>query len=70
MAEYLNIEYRIGKDGKITERVLGATGATCQETTAEIEEALGEVTKQEFLPEYYQDQEISLETETQKTSQF
>ena len=70
MAEYVNIEYRIGKDGKITERVIGATGSTCQEATAEIEEALGTVSKQELLPEYYQDQETLIETQTQKNSQM
>jgi hypothetical protein len=70
MAEYLNIEYRIGKDGKITERVIGATGSTCQETTSDIEEALGTVAKQELLPEYYQDKENLIEIETQKTSRL
>ena len=70
MAEYINIEYIICKDGKITERVIGATGATCQETTAEIEKALGAVAEQELLPEYYQDPETLTETETQQTGQF
>ena len=48
MAEYINIEYIICKDGKIPERVIGAT---CQETTAEIEKALGAVAEQELLPD-------------------
>ena len=51
MAEYINIEYIICKNGKITERVIGATGATCQETTVEIEKALGAVAEQELLPD-------------------
>ena len=57
MAEYRKIEYRIGNDGKITETVLNATGATCTQTTSGIEQALGKVESQELLPEYYQDQE-------------
>ena len=29
MAEYQKVEYRIGKDGKIVERVLNVTGSSC-----------------------------------------
>ncbi|HIK28284.1 MAG: DUF2997 domain-containing protein [Oscillatoriaceae bacterium SKW80] len=57
MAEYRKIEYRIGKDGKITETVLNASGPSCTETTAEIEKALGKVEKREMLPEYYETEE-------------
>jgi hypothetical protein len=69
MAEYRRIEYRIGKDGKITETVLNATGSTCTETTAEIEKALGKVEAQKFLPEYYEGEENLTVTETQSLSQ-
>lgn len=54
MAEYQRVEYLIGKNGKVTERVIKATGATCTETTAELEQALGMITSQEKLPEYYE----------------
>jgi hypothetical protein len=54
MAEYRRIEYRIGKDGKIVETVLNASGAGCTETTSAIEQALGEVESQELLPQYYE----------------
>lgn len=57
MAEYQKIEYRIGKDGKITETVIGATGSSCTETTKALETALGEVEAQELLPEYYEGEE-------------
>jgi Protein of unknown function (DUF2997) len=57
MAEYRKVEYRIGKDGKITETVLNATGASCTETTAGVEKALGKVESQDLLPEYYQGEE-------------
>ncbi|HAG82003.1 MAG TPA: hypothetical protein DCL61_12755 [Cyanobacteria bacterium UBA12227] len=57
MAEYQKIEYRITKDGKITETVIGATGSSCTETTRGLETALGEVEAQELLPEYYEGEE-------------
>ncbi len=57
MAEYQKIEYRIGKDGKIIETVINASGASCTDTTSGIEQALGEVSSQELLPEYYEREE-------------
>lgn len=69
MAEYRKIEYRISKDGKITETVLNATGATCTDTTANIEQALGDVEEQNFLPEYYEGEELQPLTETQSLTQ-
>lgn len=64
MAEYQKIEYRIGKDGKIRETVLQATGNHCTETTAAIEQALGQVESRELLPEYYADDAVSKMTQT------
>jgi hypothetical protein len=63
MAEYQKIEYRIGKDGKIIETVINASGESCTNTTKGIEQALGVVSAQEFLPEYYEREE-NLTTET------
>ena len=57
MAEYQKIEYRIGKDGKIIETVLNASGSSCTNTTKGIEQALGEVSSQELLPQYYEGEE-------------
>lgn len=57
MAEYQTIEYRIGKDGKVIETVLNAAGASCTETTAAIEQALGIVESRSLLAEYYEDDE-------------
>ena len=57
MAEYQKIEYRIGKDGKIIETVINASGTSCTNTTKGIEQALGEVSSQELLPEYYEGEE-------------
>lgn len=69
MAEYRKIEYRIGKDGKIVETVLNASGAGCTDTTSAIENALGKVESQELLPEYYQTDENLTTEETQSLGQ-
>ncbi|MBE9031049.1 DUF2997 domain-containing protein [filamentous cyanobacterium LEGE 11480] len=57
MAEYQRIEYRIAPDGKIVETVIGATGDRCVASTDNIEQALGEVEKRDYLPEYYADED-------------
>jgi Protein of unknown function (DUF2997) len=54
MAEYQTIEYRIGKDGKIIETVLNASGSSCLSTTAGIEQALGAIASRELLPDHDQ----------------
>lgn len=68
MAEYQKVEYRIGKDGKITETVINASGSSCTATTSGIEKALGEVEAQKLLPEYYQGEENLTTEETQSLS--
>ncbi|WP_017307249.1 DUF2997 domain-containing protein [Spirulina subsalsa] len=69
MAEYQKIEYRIGKDGKIVETVVdGISGPHCTKVTEEIEQAMGEIESQEFLPDYYQDSNILTQTESQSQS--
>ena len=65
MAEYQKIEYRIGKDGKVTETVVNASGESCTETTAPLEDALGKVESQELLPEYYEGEENITNPQTQ-----
>jgi hypothetical protein len=69
MAEYQKIEYRIGKDGKIVEKVLNATGTNCVETTKKIEKYLGDIESQELLPEYYEGDELIINTENQSLHQ-
>jgi hypothetical protein len=70
MAEYRHIEYRISKDGKITERVINGSGTDCTETTKGIEDALGEVYEQNLLPEYYNDTENSSLAEIQSINEM
>jgi hypothetical protein len=57
MAKYQRIEYRIGKDGTISETVVDGLGASCTDATHDLEEALGTVEQREFKPEYYDDDE-------------
>lgn len=69
MAEYQKVEYRIGKDGKVTETVINASGFSCTTTTSGIEKALGEVESQKLLPEYYEGEENLTTEETQSLTQ-
>lgn len=59
VAEYQKVEYRIGKDGKITEAVINASGSSCTATTSGIEKALGKIEAQELLPFYENDENIT-----------
>ncbi|WP_375507070.1 DUF2997 domain-containing protein [uncultured Nostoc sp.] len=70
MAEYQRIEYHIGKDGKITETVINASGSSCTSTTSGIEKALGEVENQELLPEYYEGSEGETVAQNQSLKQI
>lgn len=54
MAQYQKIEYHIGKDGKISEKVINGIGSSCTQTTESIENSLGLVAEKTLLPEYYQ----------------
>lgn len=69
MTEYQKIEYRIGKDGKIVETVLQATGESCIQATAGIEQALGQIETQQLLPEYDELEESLTIEKTQTLSQ-
>ncbi|QOV22112.1 DUF2997 domain-containing protein [Anabaenopsis elenkinii] len=70
MAEYQKIEYRIGKDGKIVEKVLNVTGSSCVETTKSLEQSLGEIESQKLLPEYYEGDELITTSENQSLQQW
>jgi Protein of unknown function (DUF2997) len=68
MAEYQRIEYRIDRDGKVVETVLGGTGESCVNATEGIEAALGAIADREYLPEYYATEAV-LATATVQQSQ-
>ncbi|MDX2098338.1 MAG: DUF2997 domain-containing protein [Leptolyngbyaceae cyanobacterium bins.59] len=69
MAEYRRVEYRIGKDGKITETVVNGSGSSCTGITTGIEQALGKVEDQKLLPEYYATDDDDSNYETIQNSQ-
>ena len=55
------LKFIIRQDGYVTEEVMGVIGNQCQEITKSIEEKLGEVTYVETKPEYYQQENVSLQ---------
>jgi hypothetical protein len=63
MSEYIKVEYRIDKNGHITETVLNGSGPSCTLTTAELESALGTVQKRELLPEFHHLAQPEMESE-------
>lgn len=54
MSQYQRVEYLIGKDGKIVERVIEMSGHECVAIAAKIESDLGNVITRELLPNYYE----------------
>jgi hypothetical protein len=60
MTKYLQIEYLIAPNGKITERVINGSGSDCLDTVA-IALELGEIEERRLLPEYYEDLSSSQE---------
>ena len=58
------IKFTIRQDGLVTEEVFGAVGNECQDITKSIEEKLGNVTYIETKPEYYQQENGTLQHDT------
>ncbi|MEP0916307.1 DUF2997 domain-containing protein [Leptolyngbya sp. DQ-M1] len=63
MANYQQIEYRIGKDGKVTETVLNGSGESCTLATEDLERSLGSIEARELLPEYHDSEDNLLMVE-------
>ena len=55
------IKFTIRQDGLVSEEVIGVVGNACQDLTKSIEEKLGEVTYIETKPEYYQQENVTLQ---------
>ena len=73
MPEQTKLKFSIRQDGLVSEEVIGVVGSACQDLTKSIEEKLGEVTYVETKPEYYQQENVSLqhnqnEDQTQTTT--
>ena len=61
MPEQQTLKFSIRQDGLVTEEVIGVIGNQCQEITKSIEEKLGNVTYVEPKPEYYQQENVTLQ---------
>lgn len=48
------MEFIIGTDGRVTERVVGIKGVSCEAATRLIEQSLGRVDKRDKTGEYYE----------------
>ena len=59
-----SLKFTIRQDGLVTEEVFGAVGNECQDITKSIEEKLGNVTYVETKPEYYQQENVTLQHDT------
>ena len=55
------IKFSIRQDGTVSEEVFGVIGDACQDLTKTIEEKLGNVTYVETKPEYYQQENVTLQ---------
>jgi len=55
------IKFSIRQDGTVAEEVFGVIGNDCQDLTKTIEEKLGNVTYVETKPEYYQQENVTLQ---------
>ena len=59
--EKQTIKFTIRQDGLVSEEVVGVVGDACQDLTKTIEEKLGNVTYVETKPEYYQQENVTLQ---------
>ena len=73
MPQQQRLKFSIRQDGTVSEEVFGAVGNECENITRSIEEKLGNVTYVETKPEYYQQENVTLqhnqnEDQTQTTT--
>ena len=55
------IRFSIKQDGTVTEEVTGAVSNECEQLTKLIEDRLGNVTQRLHKPEYYQQENVTLQ---------
>ena len=61
MPKQQKLKFSIRQDGTVSEEVFGAVGKECENITRSIEEKLGNVTYVETKPEYYQQENVTLQ---------
>ena len=69
MPEQTKLKFTIRQDGLVSEEVVGVVGDACQDLTKSIEEKLGEVTYIETKPEYYQQENVTLQHNQNETQE-
>jgi len=61
MPQQQTVKFTINQDGTVSEEVIGVIGNECQNITRSIEEKLGNVTYVETKPEYYEQENVTLQ---------
>ena len=69
MPKQHTLKFTIRQDGLVTEEVFGAVGNECQDITKSIEEKLGNVTYVETKPEYYQQENVTHQHDTNENQE-
>ena len=69
MPEQQTIKFTISQDGIVSEEVMGVIGNECENITKSIEEKLGNVTYVEPKPEYYQQENVTLQHDTNENKE-
>ena len=69
MPEQQTIKFTISQDGIVSEEVIGVIGNECENITKSIEEKLGNVTYVETKPEYYQQENVTLQHDTNENQE-
>ena len=69
MTKQQKLKFTISQDGLVTEEVFGTVGNECQDITKSIEEKLGNVTYVETKPEYYQQENVTLQHDTNENQE-
>ena len=69
MPKQQKLKFSIRQDGTVSEEVFGAVGNECENITRSIEEKLGNVTYIETKPEYYQQENVTLQHNKNKTQE-
>ena len=63
------LKFTIRQDRLVSEEVIGVVGNACQDLTKSIEKKLGEVTYVETKPEYYQQENVTLQHNQDETQE-
>jgi len=58
------IEFIIQPDGTVTERTIGLKGAACEQVTARVEQALGEILDRQSTTERYEESPAEQDQQT------